>query len=557
MRANVPGQAVVTGVARPARREPADILNGSSPDLFTLLPCWRPFGTSWCAVRRPDAKGHRVSVHSPARPARLDPVPGPPAQRRSEGVKLRRAIFLVVMTLVLPGSAQLAAGSRQLGRIAVRVWLALLVVVGLVVVLALTWRSVAIALAASQLALGVVQVLLVLVGVAWASLLVDAWRLGRPPELGRQHRLGFAVVSLGLAVALCAGGLAGSIVVAGQRDLMRSIFAGGGSTQVDKGRYNILLLGGDAGSDRTGVRPDSITVASVDAETGRTVLFGLPRNLEDVPFPESSPLHQVFPQGFTCADHACLLNAVYTYATEHPELYPGVSDPGAQATKEAVEGATGLKINYYALIEIGSFEKLIDAVGGITLDIGQRVPIGGGGSPVRGYIEPGRDVHLDGYHAVWFARSRHGSSDYARMARQKCVMRSMLDQLDPVTVLTQFNTIAGAGKEIVATDVPGSDADRLVELALEAKDKPITSVSFTPPAIYPGSPDYTKIRQLVQTRVDTAEAADAPKADPTRAATPAAPTKPAASGPGTPQPSASTASDSAGDEDLDAVCTVR
>jgi len=512
-----------------------------------------------------------VSAHTPPRPASVDPdrpsghahsaagAHRPPlTQRRSSRIKLRRAVCLVGMTLLMPGSAQLAAGHKTVGRIAVRVWAGLLACVGLLVLVALLWRSAAIALAASQLVMAVVQALLVLVGLAWACLIVDAWRLGRPPELAREHRLGFAIASLGLALSLFGGGVASSIVVSDQRDLMSTVFAGGGSTTVDKGRYNVLLLGGDAGADRTGVRPDSITVASVDAQTGRAVLFGLPRNLEDVPFPESSPMHREFPNGFTCAEHACLLNAVYTYAADHPDLYPGVRDPGAQATKEAVEAVTGLKINYYALIELKSFEKLIDAVGGITLDIGQRVPIGGGSSPVRGYIEPGRNVHLDGYHALWFARSRHGASDYARMARQKCVMRAMLNQLDPVTVLTQFNKIAGAGKQIMATDVPGSDVNSLVELALLAKNKPITSVSFTPPTIYPGSPDFAKIRQLVQTRIDAAEAADAPKTAAPSSSTTAPSSRPSSTGSSKPKAKASTsaAGSSAGDEDLDAVCEV-
>ena len=73
-----------------------------------------------------------------------------------------------------------------------------------------------------------------------------------------------------------------------------------------------------------------------------------------------------------------MLNAIYTYASEHRDLYPGVQNPGAQATKEAVEGATGLTINYWVLIDLKGFESLVDSVGGITMDVYRRVPIGGG-----------------------------------------------------------------------------------------------------------------------------------------------------------------------------------
>ncbi|WP_367007000.1 LCP family glycopolymer transferase, partial [Pseudomonas aeruginosa] len=57
-----------------------------------------------------------------------------------------------------------------------------------------------------------------------------------------------------------------------------------------------------------------------------------------------------------------MLNAVYTYASTNPDLYPAAKNPGAEATLDAVEGATGLDINYYALLDLKGFEALIDAV---------------------------------------------------------------------------------------------------------------------------------------------------------------------------------------------------
>jgi LCP family protein required for cell wall assembly len=253
-----------------------------------------------------------------------------------------------------------------------------------------------------------------------------------------------------------------------------------------------------------------MTVASVDAETGRTVLFSLPRNMEDVPFPASSPLHKKFPKGYGCKDHSCMLNAVYTYATTHKNLYPGVKDPGAKATAEAIEGATGLKINYYVLVDLKGFKALVDAVGGINMDIAKRLPIGGGPShPIYGYVPAGKNVHLDGHNALWFARSRSSDSDYARIARQKCVMSAMLNQLDPLTVLTKFNRIAAAGKEIMETNIPTADLNTLMGLALEAKELPLSSLAFVPPLIRPGDPDFEVVRSKVQSKIDAAEAADA------------------------------------------------
>ena len=251
-------------------------------------------------------------------------------------------------------------------------------------------RSAAVELFTSPATLRLVQIALIVLGLGWATLLIDAWRISRPPDLARRHRLAFSVLSIGLAVSVPGGLMASASMVSAQRDMMSTVFAGGGDKEVKQGRYNILLLGGDAGRTRVGLRPDSMTVASVDAETGRTVLISLPRNLEGVPFPEYSPLHKKFPHGYRCADHSCMLNAIYTYATEHKNLYPGVANPGAQATKEAIEGATGLVINYWVLIDLKGFESLVDAVGGITMDVYRKVPIGGGSTKISGYVEAGQ-----------------------------------------------------------------------------------------------------------------------------------------------------------------------
>jgi len=459
-----------------------------------------------------------VSSNGTGRP----PIPSSPrvVERRSDRIKLRRGFTFTAMTLVVPGSAQLAAGNKRVGRAALRVWVALWALLLALGVLGLVWRSGAVAILTFGPLLRVVQVGLIVLGLAWGALLLDAWRLSRPPELARRHRLGFAAVNLALVLTVVGGLVASASIVSSQRDLMATVFSGGGDTQSANGRFNILLMGGDAGKGRVGLRPDSMTVASIDEHTGRTVLFSLPRNLEDAPFPESSPLHAKFPNGFSCKDHSCMLNAVYTYASQHKELYPGVKDPGAKATEEAVEGVTGLKINYYVLIDLKGFQALVDAVGGVNLDIPKRLPIGGGPThPIYGYVPAGKNVHLDGYHALWFARSRSGDSDYARIARQKCVMSAMLNQLDPITVLTKFNKIAAAGKQIMETNIPTSVLNRLMDLAMKARALPIASLAFVPPLIHPGRPDFALIRQRVAAKLEAAEAADSRRSPSARSST--------------------------------------
>jgi LCP family protein required for cell wall assembly len=460
------------------------------------------------------------------------------AERRSERVKLRRGLTFLLMTLVLPGSAQVAAGHRRIGRAALRVWAALWVLAILAALFLLVWHGPAITLMTRPATLRVLQVLLVVLGIGWALLFLDAWRLSSPPELARRHRLGFAALSVGLAFAVLIGLVASANVVSAQRELVSSVFAGGGDKVAKAGRINILLMGGDAGADRTGLRPDSMTVASVDEATGRTVLISLPRNLEKAPFPASSPMHKKFPKGFDCPHDVCMLNAVYTYAMGHKELYPHVKNPGAQATKEAIEGVTGLTINYWSLIDLKGFEDLVDALGGITMDVYRRVPIGGGPThPIYGYVEAGKNRHLDGKDALWFARSRSDSSDWDRIVRQKCVMNAMLNQLDPVTVLTKFNGIASASKEIVATDVPSSQVSTMIDLAEKAKTKPVGSLAIVPPLLKsPADPDFGKIRAAITDQIAKSEAMDAPK--------PSATAVPAGSAPASAKPKRSSGSSS-------------
>jgi LCP family protein required for cell wall assembly len=451
------------------------------------------------------------------------------------------------MTLVLPGSAQLVAGNRRVGRLALRIWATLWFLALLAAVMALILPEAAVAVVTFGPALVAIQIVIIMLGLGWVALFVDAWRLTHFGGLQRRSRLGLAALSLAMALTILGGFMTVASMVAAQHDLTTTVFSGGGDQVAKQGRYNILLLGGDAAPDRSGLRPDSMTVASVDAETGRTVLISLPRNLQAVPFPSYSPLHTRFPNGYRCSDGSCMLNAIYTYASQHRDLYPGVQNPGAQATKEAIEGATGLTINYWVLIDLNGFESLVNSVGGITMDVYRRVPIGGGSTEIDGYVEAGKNRHLTGFEALWFARSRSDSSDYDRIVRQKCVMNAMLDQFDPITVLTKFNKIAAASREVVATDIPSSEVGTMIDLALKAKGLPVSSVAIMPPLINPNSPDFARVRHAVKKRINFSEAIDRPVAEPTPASTPRATKKP--------KPTGSSSKDAQTD-DLGKVCSV-
>jgi hypothetical protein len=198
------------------------------------------------------------------------------------------------------------------------------------------------------------------------------------------------------------------------------------------------------------------------------------------------------------------------------------------------------------LIDLKGFQALVDSVGGITMDVYRRVPIGGGSTKVSAYVEAGKNRHLTGYEALWFARSRADSSDYDRVLRQKCVMRAMLNQFEPITVLTKFNKIAAASREVVATDIPTSEVGTMIDLALKAKALPVSSVAMMPPLIDPSSPDFELARSNVQKKIEASEAMDARVSESRPAVTPKATPKP--------KPTASPSRDAQTD-DLGKVCS--
>src|SRR5690606_11407051 len=92
----------------------------------------------------------------------------------------RRAITLLVLSVLLPGTAQMTAGNRRLGRIVLRTWLAILGVALVLGAVALISVSTAVGIVSSSWFLRLAQWVLYAWAAVWAVVLVDAWRLGRP-----------------------------------------------------------------------------------------------------------------------------------------------------------------------------------------------------------------------------------------------------------------------------------------------------------------------------------------------------------------------------------------
>jgi LCP family protein required for cell wall assembly len=467
-----------------------------------------------------------VSIASPPRPAQTRipaakvvqdrPLRYPDASARE--VMTRRGWWLVLLNFLLPGSAQAAAGNRRLGKIGLGSTLVMWVLVILGALTALLWQQVFLTIATNWFALLLIQGLLIAYAALWLVLTIDTLRLVRLVKTGTAARFGILALAIALLVASSGGAAYAAQTVAAARGALGAIFgASGPSVPPSDGYYNILLLGADSGEGRDSMRFDSISVVSVNATTGATTITGIPRDMPNVPF-SAGPMQDKYPNGHEGhADASCgwgsgvnQLRTEVEVCQDGDLLYPDAvangSEPGIEATKDAAEGVLGIEIPYYVFVDMHGFAALVDALGGVDVTVAERLPEGWGptypGQPAEewaiGWIEAGPQ-HMDGDTAQWYARSRYTTSDFDRMKRQRELQEAILAQFTPQVVLTRFQDVASAGQALIQTDLPQSLLPFLADLALKAKEQPVTTIELTPEGgIDEYEPDFAYIHELVQ-----------------------------------------------------------
>jgi polyisoprenyl-teichoic acid--peptidoglycan teichoic acid transferase len=435
-----------------------------------------------------------------------------------------RVLLLMAGSAVLPGMAHLATGRRRTGIAIGATALALLA--ALLVYLARTSRTEFLREVVRPGWLAWVAAAALVVAAAWIAVVVSSFLVLRPVHAGRAGRVAVSSVLAVLCVLVAIPPLVVARYAFVQRSLINDVFPDSGEVAAappghrgdpfpGRDRLNILLIASDAGPDRIGVRTDSLVLTSIDVHTGNVILFSLPRNLQQVPLP-AGPLHDTWPDGFPD-----LLNGVYQHVTEHPTLMAGARDRGAAAVKAVVGNILGLHVDYYAMANLQGFQDFVDALGGVTLTVQERLPIGGitaDGQYVKpiGYIEPGRQK-LNGYKALWYARSRRYGTDYDRIERQRCLIGAMVRQADPLTVLRNFRRLASATKKLLSTDIPQQLLPNLVELAdMVRQHGQIRSLPLVPPLINTANPNFAKIRADVRQALAQQPGATASSPSPSR-----------------------------------------
>jgi LCP family protein required for cell wall assembly len=473
------------------------------------------------ARRERSDPGSRASHRRPA------PEPLPESGRRLRG---RHAtgydqgfggvVGWTVVGSLLPGSGLIAAGRRRAGCCV----LALTLLVGAAVVgfvLLGDAKSTALSVAFDVNDLMQIALALCAAALLWALVVLASHvSLRRFTALTPVQGLLSSVL---VGAILAGGGLvaakAASISLI-QRGVLQDVTGNG--TQVDNGgkpqsgradpwadipRVNVLLIGSDAGADREGVRTDSVILASIDTHSGDAVLFGIPRNLQHVPFPPGTPMAEQYPDGFYCQDvnNPCLFNALWQYGVEHADnsYYKDFKNPGLQATIDGVQAVTGLPVNEYVLLDLKGFASFVNAIGGVDVTVQRPIPVAGHENAsgqqvgVKEYIKPGRQ-HLNGYYALWFARSRSDSSDFDRMARQRCLIGALTQQVNPVTVARSFPALADAIRKNISMSIRLDDLGAWVTLAERVQKGSVRSLPFVEGVISTVNPDFDTIHNLVQ-----------------------------------------------------------
>jgi LCP family protein required for cell wall assembly len=247
-------------------------------------------------------------------------------------------------------------------------------------------------------------------------------------------------------------------------------------TQVDKendGWLNVLLLGLDvrcAGGLVTGANTDSMIVVSANAATNDVFMFSFPRDIAGFPLYVGGTMPGYWK-----------LNTFAGYTKQHPESFP---DPGQPALANQVGYLLGIPIDYYASINLCGFPQLINEIGGVdicnTKQIDDKNYHWMDGRKLGFHLAPGQ-YHMDGDTALAYARSRHGSSDFARAKRQQQLLSAVRVALLTPQNITRLPDIVATVGELVHTNFPPDQIDQLLALAGKVQDDPAGQYVLNPP----------------------------------------------------------------------------
>lgn len=292
-------------------------------------------------------------------------------------------------------------------------------------------------------------------------------------------------------------------------DVISDVFVSSGSDEplaygtpdgasTDDDFKTILLLGGDEGPGRWALRTDTMILVTIHEESGRIAMISIPRNMNKMQFPPGSAMANEFPKGFPN-----LANAIYPYVFTHEDIAAtyvrGDLQPEAIALASGISYSMNITIDDYVLVNMQGFLEIIDALGGVTLTLDEKLPmpgnVPGAKTQYPPFIGPG-EVTMDGTTALGFARSRSADSDYGRMGRQRQLLTAIASQVEGSDILLRFPNLAEIMRWTVRTSLSADEFSSLVD-RLRSGAAVKESIGLTPPLINPGNPNFADISNLI------------------------------------------------------------
>jgi len=230
---------------------------------------------------------------------------------------------------------------------------------------------------------------------------------------------------------------------------------------------NILLMGADSRVASDPGRTDAIILMRLDPAAGKVRLLSLPRDTRvTVPGHGINKLNQASSGYWRDGGTALLVKTIVT------DLLPG------------------LTVDYTVKTDFAGFGAIIDALGGVTIDVEERMYYKA--SDIVIDLQPGVQ-HLNGEQALGYARFRMdavgdfgswGGQEHGRVVRQKKVIAAVLDQTRDVRTLLRLPAIIRAVRAAVTTDMPFDMMARIGMTFRTASAADVETVAF------PGIPRY-------------------------------------------------------------------
>ncbi len=262
--------------------------------------------------------------------------------------------------------------------------------------------------------------------------------------------------------------------------------------------FTILVIGVDVREDaeKEGVRSDTLIVARVDPQEKWVSMLSIPRDtVVDIPSDK-------------CATQK--INAAYSCGYANPDLYEQVNDPrdsGAALAADTVEDYLGITIDHTMQVDFNGFQQLVDALGGVTVDVPRAILDPEYPTENNGYMRlyyPAGLQRMNGEQALRYARTRHVDNDFGRAQRQQQVVQAGIDELKRQDLLQLVETapkLLDALSDSVRTTLPIDNLATLrglAEFAQELNSDRVRRLVLQPETLPDGSStllsDYNNLR---------------------------------------------------------------